>query len=84
LQASLSQESIYNYQFMETEVAHKNGVDIVMTTMLDSDVPVPYFSYVEYNFFEPAKPKTEDASTCAFISAGSNNDRDSVMKVARS
>lgn len=39
-----------------------------MTTSLSSDVPVGYFSWAEYDFMAPLKPKTEKAHAAAFIS----------------
>ncbi|PWA90862.1 aminophospholipid ATPase 2 [Artemisia annua] len=46
----------------------RKGFNIVMTTSLSSDVPVGYFSWVEYDIMAPFQPKTEKALAAAFIS----------------
>ena len=47
-----------------------------MTTSLSSDVPVGYFSWVEYDIMAPVPPKTEEALAAAFISnCGARNFR---------
>ena len=47
-----------------------------MTTSLSSDVPVGYFSWVEYDIMAPLEPKTESALAAVFISnCGARNFR---------
>jgi glycoprotein 3-alpha-L-fucosyltransferase len=41
---------------------------LVGTTALDSDVPVPYYSWAEYNYMNPVQPKTATAMMAVFIS----------------
>lgn len=47
-----------------------------MTTSLSSDVPVGYFSWVEYDIMSPVQTKREDSLAAAFISnCGNHNFR---------
>jgi glycoprotein 3-alpha-L-fucosyltransferase len=55
-------ESAVYYPHTKVETAHDNGIQVVMTPRLDSDVPVGYFSWAEYNFGQAA-PQAEDQST---------------------
>ncbi len=49
---------------------------MVMTTSLMSDVPVGYFSWIEYPVMDPPQPKTKSALAAAFISnCGAQNGR---------
>jgi glycoprotein 3-alpha-L-fucosyltransferase len=64
----LSMESATNYPGTDVSIAHNQGYTIVMTTRLNSDVPVPYFSWAEYGFMEPIGKKTADHLAAAFIS----------------
>ncbi|KAG4966041.1 hypothetical protein JHK82_040233 [Glycine max] len=52
------------------------GYNIVMTTILSSDVLVGYFSWAEYDIMAPVQRKTEVALAAAFISnCGARNMR---------
>jgi hypothetical protein len=53
---------------MENQAPAPGSYDIVANTDLNSDVPLPYFNWVEYNFKNPIKPKTATAHVAAFIS----------------
>lgn len=53
---------------MENSIPPQGAYDIVANTQLTSDVPLPYFSWAEYNFMNPVKPKTATAHIAAFIS----------------
>lgn len=61
-------ESVTNYPQIDVHKARARGYDIVMNTHLNSDVPVGYFSWVEYGIMEPPQHKTEKAAAAAFIS----------------
>ena len=66
------------------ETAHKNGVKTVMTTSLESDVPVGYFSWSEYDFMKPLEER-KDFDIAAFISnCGAVNFRLEAMKTLSS
>lgn len=54
----------------------RKGFTVVMTTSLMSDVPVGYFSWIEYPVMDPPQPKTKTALAAAFISnCGAQNGR---------
>jgi len=53
---------------MENSIPPAGAYDIVANTQLTSDVPLPYFNWVEYDFLTPAKKKTAPALIAAFIS----------------
>lgn len=64
---------------------YRNGIGVVMTTSLSSDVPVGYFSWAEYQIMDPPKPKTKRALGAAFISnCGAHNDRLAMMRTLQS
>ncbi|XP_024389348.1 glycoprotein 3-alpha-L-fucosyltransferase A [Physcomitrium patens] len=70
--------------FPENDIvrARSNGVGVVMTTSLSSDVPVGYFSWAEYKIMDAPKPKTKPALGAAFISnCGAHNDRLTIMRM---
>ena len=65
-----SMESPSNYDFIDVSIA-KSIFDISMTVNLASDVPVPYFSWVTYDFMKPPLPfeeKNQQILSTAFIS----------------
>lgn len=72
-------ESATNYPSIELERAHANGYDIVQTTDLRSEVPVPYFSWREYLLMKPlGVEKTHGVA--AFISnCGASNFRNQAV-----
>lgn len=53
---------------MENSIPPAGAYDIVANTQLHSDVPLPYFNWVEYNFKTPVRKKTAPAHIAAFIS----------------
>jgi hypothetical protein len=53
---------------MENSIPAKGSYDIVANTQLTSDVPLPYFSWAEYDFMRPVQKKTASAHIAAFIS----------------
>lgn len=53
---------------MENSIPPAGSYDIVANTQLHSDVPLPYFNWVEYQFMNPVKKKTAPALVAAFIS----------------
>jgi hypothetical protein len=53
---------------MENSIPPAGAYDIVANTQLHSDVPLPYFNWVEYNFKYPVRKKTAPALIAAFIS----------------
>lgn len=80
LRITRNMESATNYPSIELERAHANGYDIVQTTDLRSEVPVPYFSWREYLLMKPLEvEKTHDVA--AFISnCGASNFRNGAVK----
>ncbi len=72
----LSMESSQYYPRLAVEAARADGYSVVMTTSLDSDASVQYFSYIEYDLFRPPKPKSAQAIAVAVISnCGANSFR---------
>ncbi|XP_058097158.1 glycoprotein 3-alpha-L-fucosyltransferase A-like isoform X2 [Magnolia sinica] len=63
-----SMESSHYYAQNNLAEARGKGYNVIMTTSLSSDVPVGYFSWVEYDIMAPMLPKTESALAAAFIS----------------
>ena len=62
-------ESVGNYPNLVIETAHSSGYEIVATYQMDSDVPLPYFSWAEYNFKKPVVwPKQKEAMMAVVIS----------------
>ncbi len=62
-------ESEKNYPFLQTVRESTNSPwDWLSTFRLDSDIPMIYFSYAEYNIFAPTKPKTKRPYIASFIS----------------
>jgi len=49
-------------------LGHGDNHSILSTTRLTSDVPVQYFSWAEYGFMNPPKPKNKDYMMVALIS----------------
>ncbi|BBN09342.1 hypothetical protein MPTK1_4g19010 [Marchantia polymorpha subsp. ruderalis] len=71
-----SMESSSYYPENDLTSARKRGYDVVMTTSLESEVPVGYFSWAEYDLMSPVSRKTEGAYAAAFISnCGAHNFR---------
>ncbi|KAK9166379.1 hypothetical protein Scep_001570 [Stephania cephalantha] len=71
-----SMESSHYYAENNIAQARRRGYNVIMTTSLSSDVPVGYFSWVEYDIMAPLQPKTESALAAAFISnCGARNFR---------
>ncbi|CAM6061211.1 unnamed protein product [Sphagnum tenellum] len=71
-----SMESSAYYPDHELDSARRKGFTVVMTTSLMSDVPVGYFSWIEYPVMDPPQPKTKTALAAAFISnCGAQNGR---------
>jgi glycoprotein 3-alpha-L-fucosyltransferase len=69
-------ESVAYYPGLAQDAAHSNGYDIVATYELDSDVPLPYFSWAEYPFARKPRPKRTDAMMAMLISnCGAPNGR---------
>ena len=58
-----SMEAVYGNSFVNEDRSR-----IVSNCHLDSDVPAPYFSWVEYGFMEPLRPKTQQSLVAAWIS----------------
>ncbi|KAG2385640.1 hypothetical protein C9374_003455 [Naegleria lovaniensis] len=58
------------YTFSMENVAMQMGVaeKLVGSTKLGTDVPVPYYSWAEYDFMKPPVPKTASAMMAVFIS----------------
>ena len=73
---SFSMESVVNYPSLKYESIHSTGYDIAATYELDSDVPLPYFSWAEYNFRKKPLKKTAKAMVAMFVSnCGAANNR---------
>ena len=73
---SFSMESVVNYPSLKYETIHSTGYDIAATYELDSDVPLPYFSWAEYNLRQKPKKKTAKAMVAMFVSnCGASNNR---------
>ncbi|KAJ3673686.1 hypothetical protein LUZ60_005678 [Juncus effusus] len=68
-----SMESSEYYIENRIDVARGRGYNIIMTTSLSSDIPVGYFSWTEYDFMAPLKPKNEKILAAAFISNCNGN-----------
>jgi hypothetical protein len=62
-----SMEAVYDAKGGMTKHGDRKST-IFAYTALDSDVPVPYFSWVEYGFMEKLQPKTQQAMVAAWIS----------------
>lgn len=80
--ALFSMESEAHYPQLRLEDAREE-YDIVGTTRRDSDVPLLYGSWAEYNFMQPAAPKTARAMVIAAISNcnSANNRLDILQKL---
>ncbi|KAI3642976.1 hypothetical protein MP228_012531 [Amoeboaphelidium protococcarum] len=50
---SQTMESSVYYPNTHPKAVHERGIRVAMTPRLDSDVPVGYFSYAEYQFMKP-------------------------------
>lgn len=50
--AMMSMESVLNYPSLKRESLKKNGFDIQGIYDLNSDVPLPYFSWAEYDIYK--------------------------------
>ncbi|GBG84902.1 hypothetical protein CBR_g39363 [Chara braunii] len=61
-------ESETNYPMYNVDAAHSAGFSVVMTTNLNSDVPVGYFSWAEYDIMTPPQVKDSPSAAVAFIS----------------
>ena len=73
---SQTMEAAYSNHFHNS-----NPRSIIGNCHLDSDVPSPYFSWVEYGFMEELKPKHEKAMAAAWISnCGAGNGRLNYLK----
>ena len=73
---TFSMESVVNYPNLKYETIHNGGYSIAATYELDSDVPLPYFSWAEYNFRKEPLPKTAKSMVAMFISnCGASNGR---------
>jgi hypothetical protein len=75
----------YHHIFTRSmEAAHsRSHGQLFMSVDLRSDVPVPYFSWEEYDFAAPVARKTAGALAAAFISnCGASNGRLDVLKVS--
>ncbi|EPZ31356.1 Glycosyl transferase, family 10 domain-containing protein [Rozella allomycis CSF55] len=68
LSIRMTMESVTNYPHYGKQLANAQGIDILMNTHLDSQVPVPYFSWAEYDFMKPAVDKKLPVMASAFIS----------------
>jgi len=74
----LSMESAAFYHRMISGVS---DYDIYGSTCLETDVPVPYFSWDEYDFLAPLEQKTAKAMAAAFISnCGDSSGRLGIMQ----
>ncbi|GJP42617.1 hypothetical protein CLOM_g2164 [Closterium sp. NIES-68] len=70
-----SMEARSYYPINDPAIARKSH-SVVMTVHYDSDVPVQYGSWEEYDIMRPPVPKTADAIAAAFISnCAANNFR---------
>ncbi len=62
----------------------KHGGDssrtLVGTTRLNSDIPVPYYSWAEYNYMMPLRPKTAKAMMAVFVSNCSAQKRLNILQ----
>eukprot|EP00727_Mastigamoeba_balamuthi_P010251 m51a1_g5849 hypothetical protein (766) ;mRNA; r:327797-331385 len=71
-----SMESVVNYGILDPAEARKKGYDMVASYDLDSDVPLPYYSWAEYDVMAKPSPKTAGAMMAVIISnCGAHNNR---------
>lgn len=59
----MSMESVLNYPSLKRESLKANGYDIQAIYDLNSDVPVPYFSWAEYDIYKKPAEKVYSSFT---------------------
>ena len=67
-QLSCPHAKSYQATMENANIETKDPHVIVGTTRLDTEVPVPYFSWAEYDFMNPPQEKTATAMMAVFIS----------------
>eukprot|EP01121_Diplochlamys_sp_Union-15-3_P017572 TRINITY_DN6211_c0_g2_i1.p1 TRINITY_DN6211_c0_g2~~TRINITY_DN6211_c0_g2_i1.p1 ORF type:complete len:329 (-),score=51.53 TRINITY_DN6211_c0_g2_i1:80-1066(-) len=68
------------YTTMENVPYSSSEFDIMGTTSLKSDLPLPYMSWAEYNFMAPTKEKNAEALVAAFVTNCGPQDRLKYMR----
>nr|CAG4708570.1 unnamed protein product [Naegleria fowleri] len=59
---------LYTFTMENVPIQIGSTVKLVGSTKLNTDVPVPYYSWAEYDFMKPPIPKTASAMMAVFIS----------------
>lgn len=71
VRALMSMESEAYYPQLRLDSRHTHR--LIASTRLDSDVPMPYFSWAEYNIQRPAPPFRETHKSALFVARNCNS-----------